>query len=321
MSVGTDLRVAWRAMRRNPGFSVVAIATLALAIGANTAIFTVVDAILLRPLGYGDESRLFVVHEVVPKFGLLAPLVPVNAMHFLAWRKNVSGFEQVAMIGGISRNLTGLGEPQRLTGARVSPSLFPMLGARTQLGRTFLEEEDQPGRDNVVLLTDKLWRSRFASDRNVVGRKIQLDGQPYEVVGVLSPGFHFPRLNQLYAMKISDDQPEFWKPFAVKPDELEPLGDFNYICIARLRPGVTRSQALAQLEAAQAELARQAPEKIELHAAMVPLQEQITSRSRRGLELMLLAVATVLMIGCVNIANLLLGRATSRKQELAIRAA
>ena len=321
MSLGTDLRVAWRAMRRNPGFSLVAIATLALAIGANTAIFTVVDAILLRPLGYGDESRLFVVHEVVPKFALLAPLVPVNAMHFLAWRKNVSGFEQAAMIGGISRNLTGSGEPQRLTGARVSPSLFPMLGARTQLGRTFLEEEDQPGRDNVVLLTDKLWRSRFASDRNIVGRKILLDGQPYEVVGVLSPSFHFPRLNQLYAMKISDDQPEFWKPFAVKPDELEPLGDFNYICIARLRPGVTRSQALAQLEAAQAELARQAPEKIELHAAMVPLHEQITSRSRRGLELMLLAVATVLMIGCVNIANLLLGRATSRKQELAIRAA
>ena len=321
MSFGTDLCIAWRAMRRNPGFSVIAIATLALAIGANTAIFTVVDAILLRPLGYGDESRLFVVHEVVPKFAMLAPLIPVNAMHFLAWRKNVSAFEQVAMIGGISRNLTGSGEPQRLTGARVSPSLFPMLGARPQLGRTFLEEEDQPGRDNVVLLNDKLWRSRFAADRNIVGRKILLDGQPYEVVGVLSPSFHFPRLNQLYAMKVSEDQPEFWKPFAIKPDELETMGDFNYICIARLRPGATRSQALAQLEAAQAEVARQAPEKIELHAAMVPLQEQITSRSRRGLELMLLAVATVLMIGCVNIANLLLGRATSRKQELAIRSA
>lgn len=321
MSFGTDLCIAWRAMRRNPGFSVIAIATLALAIGANTAIFTVVDAILLRPLGYGDESRLFVVHEVVPKFAMLAPLIPVNAMHFLAWRKNVSAFEQVAMIGGISRNLTGSGEPQRLTGARVSPSLFPMLGARPQLGRTFLEEEDQPGRDNVVLLNDKLWRSRFAADRNIVGRKILLDGQPYEVVGVLSPSFHFPRLNQLYAMKVSEDQPEFWKPFAIKPDELETMGDFNYICIARLRPGATRSQALAQLEAAQAEVARKAPEKIELHAAMVPLQEQITSRSRRGLELMLLAVATVLMIGCVNIANLLLGRATSRKQELAIRSA
>jgi predicted permease len=308
-------------MRRNPGFSVVAIATLAFAIGANTAIFSVVDAILLRPLGYGDESRLFVVHEVVPKFSNLAPLVPVNAMHFLEWRKRVAAFEQIAMIGGIGRNLTGTGEPERLAGARVSPGLFPMLGARTQLGRTFLEEEDQPGRDNVVLLSDKLWRNRFASDRNVVGRKILLDGLPYEVVGVLSPSFHFPRLNQLYAMKISDDQPEFWKPFAIKPDELEPLGDFNYICIARLRAGVSRSQALAQLNTAQADLARQAPEKIELFAALVPLQEQITSRSRRGLQLMLLAVGAVLLIGCVNIANLLLGRATSRKQELSIRSA
>jgi predicted permease len=321
MSLATDLRVSWRAMRRNPGFSLIAIATLAFAIGANTAIFTVVDAILLRPLGYGDENRLFVIHEVVPKFGLNAPLVPVNAMHFLEWRKRVAAFEQIAMIGGIGRNLTGTGDPERLAGARVSPSLFSMLGARTQLGRTFLEEEDQPGRDNVVLLSDKLWKRRFASDRNIIGRKILLDGLPYDVIGVLSPSFHFPRLNQLYAMKVSEDQPEFWKPFAVKPDELEPLGDFNYISVARLRPGVSRVQALAQLNGAQADLARQAPEKIELFAALVPLQDQITSRSRSGLQLMLLAVGTVLLIGCVNIANLLLGRATSRKQELSIRSA
>jgi predicted permease len=321
ISLATDLRVSWRAMRRNPGFSLIAIATLAFGIGANTAIFTVVDAILLRPLGYGDESRLFVIHEVVPKFGLNAPMVPVNAMHFLEWRKRVAAFEQIAMIGGIGRNLTGTGDPERLAGARVSPMLFAMLAARTQLGRTFLEEEDQPGRDNVVLLSDKLWRRRFASDRNIIGRKILLDGLPYEVVGVLSPSFHFPRLNQLYAMKVSEDQPEFWKPFAVKPDELEPLGDFNYISIARLRPGVSRMQALAQLNATQADLARQAPEKIELFAALVPLQDQITSRSRSGLQLMLLAVGTVLLIGCVNIANLLLGRATSRKQELSIRSA
>ena len=321
ISLATDLRVSWRALRRNPGFSLIAIATLAFGIGANTAIFTVVDAILLRPLGYGDESRLFVIHEVVPKFGLNAPLVPVNAMHFLEWRKRVAAFEQIAMIGGIGLNLTGTGDPERLAGARVSPMLFPMLGARTQLGRTFLEEEDQPGRDNVVLLSDKLWKRRFASDRNIIGRKILLDGLPYEVVGVLSPSFHFPRLNQLYAMKVSEDQPEFWKPFAVKADELEPLGDFNYISIARLRPGVSRIQALAQLNAAQADLARQAPEKIELFAALVPLQDQITSRSRSGLQLMLLAVGTVLLIGCVNIANLLLGRATSRKQELSIRSA
>src|SRR5437764_2044272 len=155
MSLGTDLRVSWRAMRRNPGFSIVAIATLAFAIGANTAIFTVVDAILLRPLGYGDESRLFVIHEIVPKFGLNTPLVPVNAMHFLEWRKRGGAFERIAMIGGIARNLTGTGDPERLAGARVSPSLFPMLGARPQLGRTFLEGEDQARRENVVCVIEK----------------------------------------------------------------------------------------------------------------------------------------------------------------------
>ena len=322
MSLGTDLGFAWRAMRRNPGFTAIAIAILAVAIGANAAIYTVVDAVLLRPLGYGDESRLFVVHELVPKLGQMSsPLIPVNAMHFLDWRKHVDGFEQAALIGGISLNLTGTGEPERLAGARVSPALFPMLEARTQLGRTFLEEEDQPGRDNVVLLSDKLWRRRFASDGNIVGRKVLFDGRPYEVVGVLSPSFHFPKLNQLYALQITEDQPEFWKPFALKPDEMDLMGDFDYICIARLRQGVTQRQALAQLEAVQSELAQQAPEKIELHAALVPIQDQITSRSRRGLQLMLLSVATVLLIGCVNIANLLLGRATSRRQELAIRSA
>jgi predicted permease len=321
MSLGTDFLFAFRAIRRNPGFTAIAIATLALGIGANTAIFSVVDGILIRPLGYGDESRLVTIHEIVPKFSQLATRLPVNALHFQEWRKRVQGFESLAMIGGMHLNLTGAGEPERLEAARVSPSLFPMLGARTQLGRTFLEEEDQPGRDDVVVLSDQLWRHRFASDPNVVGRKILLDGRPYEIVGVLSPLFHFPKLSQLYAMDITAEQPELWKPFAAKPDELEVLGDFNYACIARLRPNISSNQVLAQLNAAQADLAKQAPEKVDLFAAMVPLQDQITSRSRRGLQLTLFAVGTVLLIGCVNIANLLLARSTSRKLELAIRAA
>jgi predicted permease len=321
MHLAHDLRHAWRAIRHNPGFSAIAVATLAFGIGANTAIFSVVDGILLRPLGYGDEGRLVAVHEVVPKFALLAPRVAVNAMHFIEWRKSVPAFEQLALIGGMRLNLTQAGEPERLPAARVSPSLFPMLGARTQLGRTFLEEEDQPGHDHVVVLSDGLWKRRFASDPHAIGRKIVLDGHPYEIVGVLAPSFHFPKLSQLFAMSVSEERPELWKPFAVTPDELEPLGDFNYASIARLRPGVSLSRALDELNAVQARLASQAPEKVELLAALAPLQDQITGRSRTGLELVLSAAGLVLLIGCVNIANLLLARATSRKRELAIRAA
>jgi len=321
MRLPPDLRQAARLIRHNPGFSAIAVATLAFGIGANTVIFSIVDTALLRPLGYGDEGRLVAIHEVVPRFSRLAPLVPVNAMHFIEWRKSVHAFERLALVGGISLNLTHAGEPERLAAARVSPSLFPMLGARTQLGRTFLEEEDQPGRDHVVVLSDALWRRRFAADPNVIGRKIVLDGQPYEIAGVLSADFHFPKLSQLYAMTIAEERPELWKPFAVAPDELEPLGDFNFVCIGRLRRGISLDRALAELNATQARIASQAPMKIELMAALVPLQNQIAGRSRRGLQLVLWAAGFVLLIGCVNMANLLLVRATSRKRDLAIRAA
>src|SRR5438105_10885374 len=202
-----DLRFAARLLRKNPTFSAIAIATLALAIGANTAIFSVVDGVILRPLAYPEPGRLVIIHEVVPKFSHLAPLIPVNAMHFREWRKRTRSFEQMALIGGVTFNLTGSGEPERLPGARVSPNLFPMLGIQAQLGRTFLEEEDRPGHDRVVVLNHELWTRRFGADPNVIGRKINLDGNSYEIVGVLRAGLRFPKLSQLYAMTISEERP------------------------------------------------------------------------------------------------------------------
>jgi putative ABC transport system permease protein len=320
-SLVSDLRFAGRMLRKNPGFSTIAIATLALGIGANTAIFSLVDGVILRPLAYLDAERLVAVHEIVPKFSGLAPLIPVNGMHFLEWRKSVHSFEQMALVGGMTFNLTGAGEPERLPAARVSPSLFPMLGVQAQLGRTFLDEEDRPGRDQVVILNHELWERRFAGDPHVIGRKITLDGHPYEIVGVLPPGFHFPKLNQLYAMTIAEERPEIWKPFALRDEELEPLGDFNYACIGRLRRGVQPAQALSELNVVQSHIASQSGEKIELHAALVKLRDQITGRSRTGLQLLLAAVGAVLLIGCVNIANLLLARGTARRREIGIRIA
>jgi putative ABC transport system permease protein len=316
-----DVRFGLRMLRKSAGFSGIALGTLALGIGATTAMFSLVDHVLLRPLAYRDADRLYAVHEVVPRFSHLAPLLPVNAMHFAEWRRGSRTLARSAMIGGLAMNITGGGEPERVAAARVSPSLFPMLGVRTQLGRTFLDSEDQPGRDGVVVLDDAFWRRRFSGDPSIIGRTIHLDGKPFEVVGVLQADFRFPKLSQLYAMPIAEERPQIWKPFAVREDELESLGDFNFACIVSLRPGVSVQQAVADLDAIQARVAAAAPEKIELRTAMVPLQDQITGRSRTGLQVLLAAVAVVLLIGCANIANLLLARGAGRMRELAVRTA
>jgi predicted permease len=315
-----DMRYAVRMLRTNRGFATTAVLTLAFGIGVNTAIFSVLDAVVIRPLAYREADRLVAIQEIVQRIAL-APVIPVNAMHFEEWRERARSFEQMALLRGISVNLTGSGEPERIPAVRVSSSLFPMLGVQAQLGRTFLESEDQAGHDQVVVLTDAFWRRRFGADPQIVGRRIRLDDQPFEVVGVLPPDFRFPTLNHLFAISITATEPQLWKPFGLRDDERSPNGDYNYACLARLRPGVAASQALAELNAIQAAIETRLTTSLGLAATVVPLRDQITSRSRTGLWLLLTAAGVVLLIACVNITNLLLARGSARTREFSIRRA
>lgn len=316
-----DIRYALRTLARNPGFAAVAILTLALGIGANTAIFIVFNGVLLHPLPYPQPERLVAVQEIVPKFANFGATLPVNSWHFREWRKQNRSFDQLALVSGLNFTLTSAGEPERVDGARVSASLFPMLGIQAALGRTFLEEEDQPGHDHVAVISDRLWARRFQRDLAVVGSKIVLDGMPYQVVGVLPASARIPSDGQLYSMARASATEDIWKPFAISDDELTIMGDFNYGCVGRLKPGVSAARATADLNAIQSGISQSMADKTELRVALSGLREQITGSSRASLTLLLAATGAVLLIVVVNLANLLLARAAGRAKELAVRAA
>ena len=316
-----DFRYALRSLARNPGYAAIVVLILAVGIGANTAMFSIVDGVLLRPLPFRQPEQLYAVQESVPKFSNMAPDFPVNAMHYREWKKRWTAAEQMGLLDWRTYNLTSGGEPEKVNAERISATLFPMLGVQPAIGRGFLEAEDQEGRDQVVLLSDSLWRRRFHADPNVLGQKVVLNDKPYEVIGVMPAGLKLPRVSQLQSMHLNDEDPDIWKPFAATSDDLEPLGNFNFGCIIRLKHGATMPAALQEANGIVADILRDLPDKVEVRAKMSPLQQQMTGRSRNGLLLLLSAVGAVLLIVCVNIANLMLARATGRRREFAIRAA
>ena len=303
--LGQDLRYGLRTMRREPGFAAVAILTLALGIGANTAIFSVVNAVLLRPLPYRDPARLVTLLHDGWK-----PVAPAN---FLDWREQSSSFESVAAAQLWGLTLTGLDRPEQIELLQTSPEMFQLLGVDAALGRTYGAGEDQPGRDHVVVLSHGFWQRRFGGARDVVGRQVTLDGEPYTVVGVMPPEFQFA---PFWATRA-----EAWLPLNLGKRVSDRSGQSLRV-FARLKPGVTLAQAQAEMEAVNRRLAEQHPRENEgLTVAVDPLHEKVVGRSRPALLIILGAVGFVLLIACANVTNLMLAKSALRQREIAVRIA
>jgi len=302
-----DLKHAFRMLRQSPGFTATAIAALALGIGANTAIFSVVNTVLLKPLAFPDPERIVALMNSSPEGSFPAASVP----KYNTWRRQTQVLEDISAYdtGGPGLNLSGGDHPEQLKGIHVSYEFFRLFGAQPALGRTFTAEEDRPKGGNVIVLSNGLWQRRFGSDRNMVGKALTLGGESYTVVGVLAAGFSF------------DPLPDLYMPFQADPNSTN-QGHYFRVA-ARLKPGISLNSAKAALNLAGEEFRRRYPGTIgpRNSFSVEPMQQLMVRNVRPALFVLLGAVACVLLIACANVASLLLARAASRSREIAIRAA
>src|SRR3984957_2497198 len=306
-----DFRYALRQLRKSPGFAAVAVITLALGIGFNTAIFSVVNAVLLRPLAFADASRLVRIWHVPPEKSFPGMTTfPVSAANYLDWERQTQVFDHMAIYSYHGFTVTGGDKPEQLSAGAVSSGFFATLGVQPILGRVLSPEEDQPGRSHVVVLSYRLWQDHFGGNPGIVGHDINLEGQPYLVAGVMPSNFQFP------------DFAKMWTPMAWTDQERAVRGEHHSIVIARLKPGVDLNRAQAEMNTISDRLQQQYPEDDKgWGAVVVPMQQDLVSDVRPALLVLLGAVAFVLLIACVNVANLALAKTFSRQKEIAIRTA
>ncbi|MCI0407776.1 MAG: ABC transporter permease, partial [Acidobacteria bacterium] len=313
-----DFRYGLRILLKNPGFTAVAVATLAVGIGANTAIFSVVNGVLIRPLPYPASDRLVMVWNTYPRMGLLK--AGLSGPDFADRRDQSRVFENLGVYADANLNLTGGGDPERIQGVRISAGVFPSLGVQAALGRFFLAEEDRPGGEAVVIVSDGLWKRRFGADRSLVGRSVTLNGKSHTVVGVMPAGFSFP-----------SPRTEMWVPLALPAEELDPArrgNEFLQGAIARLKPGVTLEVAQNDMDRITATILDTLPKGYRDYfagagwgAVVAPLKEQVVGESRTALLVLLGAVVFVLLVACANVSGLQLARTAARQREMAIRSA
>lgn len=316
-----DLRHACRALRKSPGFAGAVVGTLALGIGANTAIFSLIWSVLLKPLPYPAPNRIFSVEAILPRHNEFST-VPMRIQDYLEWRKATTAFESVAALTPAQWNLTGDGEPERLGGALVSANFFAFVGATPQIGRAFSAEQETPGNENVVVISDSLWRRRYGADPAILGKIILLNAVPRVIVGVAPPSLLVPTGTALHPNVAFAPRIDVWQPIAPTKEELEGE-NWNYGILARLRQGETAERGRQQLQAMlNRSIRAEVPDlKDDLSIRLVPIREIFSAKVRLRLLLVFAASGLLLLAACINIANLFLARVAGRSTELATRIA
>ena len=319
MTLLQDLRFALRTLSRHPGFSTVAVVTLALGIGATTAIFSVLNAVLLRPLPYPDPDRIVQVFQTIERPAVGTPLrTGLTPDQFQIWRDQAVAVSEIGVHGVRTMTLTGIDEAVRLNGAAVTPSLFPLLGISPLLGRPFDPDEAQPGAEPVVILSQDTWERYLGSDPSVLDRILTLEGNPYRVVGVMPRQFTFPSLDYRNAGGRPDDRPQFWVPVGLRPPNPNPTTDLALMpTLARLGPTLTPAQVEAEAHTLVPPVRPDRPVQIEV----VTLLDELVAPVRPALLMLQTGVGFLLVIACANVANLLLARGAARQRELAVRLA